>query len=163
MAARPARIRAARFPALKALEDFDYDHRRSLRREAIAHLSTLDFGTARENVAFLGPPGIGKTHLSIGVGIGACQAGHRVAFATAAKWVARLADAHAAGKFQDELVKMAKPFGKVHANLCKVGPKGHGFSDVGATSPRIAHGRTAPGSLVGAPARGPRLVGQGRT
>ena len=51
------RIRAARFPARKALEDFDYDYQRSLKREAIAHLGTLDFVAARENVVFLGPPG----------------------------------------------------------------------------------------------------------
>ncbi|MFF4240079.1 IS21-like element helper ATPase IstB [Actinomadura geliboluensis] len=103
-----ARIRAARFPARKAIEDFDFDHQRSLKREVIAHLGTLDFVAARENVVFLGPPGTGKTHLSIGLGIRACQAGHRVAFATAAEWVARLADAHATGKLQQELVKLAR-------------------------------------------------------
>ena len=102
------RIRAARFPARKALEDFDFDHQRSLKRETIAHLGTLDFVTAKENVVFLGPPGTGKTHLSIGLGIRACQAGHRVAFATAAQWVARLADAHHAGRLQDELVKLGR-------------------------------------------------------
>src|SRR4051812_49818631 len=102
------RIRAARFPARKALEDFDFDHQRSLKRDQITHLGTLDFVTAKDNVVFLGPPGTGKTHLSIGLGIRACQAGHRVAFATAAEWVARLADAHAAGKLQDELVKLAR-------------------------------------------------------
>ena len=48
----------------------------------------------QDNVVFLGPPGTGKTHLAIGLGIRACQAGHRVAFATAAEWVARLGDAH---------------------------------------------------------------------
>ena len=53
----------------------------------IAHLGTLDFVTARENVVFLGPPGTGKTHLAIGLAIRACQAGHRVLFATAAEWV----------------------------------------------------------------------------
>ncbi|MEV4673180.1 ATP-binding protein [Actinomadura sp. NPDC049382] len=63
-----ARIRAARFPARKGLEDFDFDHQRSLKREVIAHLGTLDFVAARENVVFLGPPGTGKTHLSIGLG-----------------------------------------------------------------------------------------------
>jgi DNA replication protein DnaC len=103
-----ARVRSARFPARKGLEDFDFDHQRSLKREAIAHLGTLDFVAARENVVFLGPPGTGKTHLSTGLGIRACQAGHRVAFATAAEWVARLADAHAAGKLQDELTKLAR-------------------------------------------------------
>ena len=78
------RVRAARFPARKALEDFDFDHQRTLKRETITHLGTLDFVIAKENVVFLGPPGTGKTHLSIGLGIRACQAGHRVAFATAA-------------------------------------------------------------------------------
>jgi DNA replication protein DnaC len=102
------RIKAARFPARKHLEDFDYDHQRSLKRETIAHLGTLDFVTARENVIFIGPPGTGKTMLSIGLGIRACQAGHRVAFATAAQWVARLAYAHHAGRLEDELIKLGR-------------------------------------------------------
>ena len=50
------RIRAARFPARKSLEDFDYDHARHLKRDTIAHLGTLDFVTAKDNVVFLGPP-----------------------------------------------------------------------------------------------------------
>jgi DNA replication protein DnaC len=112
------RIRAARFPARKALEEFDFDHQRSLKRETINHLGTLDFVTARENVVFLGPPGTGKTHLSVGLGIRACQAGHRVAFATAAQWVARLADAHHAGRLQDELVKLGR-IPLVIVDLCR--------------------------------------------
>jgi len=102
------RIRAARFPARKALEDFDYDHQRSLRREVIAHLGTLDFVGARDNVVFLGPPGTGKTMLAIGLGIRACQAGHRVLFATAAEWVARLADTHRDGRLQTELTRLGR-------------------------------------------------------
>jgi DNA replication protein DnaC len=103
-----ARIRTARFPARKALEDFDFDHQRSLKRDTIAHLGTLDFVAAKDNVVFLGPPGTGKTHLSIGLGIRACQAGHRVAFATAAEWVARLAVAHHAGRLQEEITKLGR-------------------------------------------------------
>ena len=102
------RIRAARFPARKSLEEFDFDHARGLKREQVAHLGTLDFVAARENVVFLGPPGTGKTHLAIGLGVRACQAGHRVAFATAAQWVARLADAHAAGRLQAELTRLGR-------------------------------------------------------
>jgi DNA replication protein DnaC len=102
------RIRAARFPARKSLEEFDFDHSRGLRREVIAHLGTLDFVAGKENVVFLGPPGTGKTHLATGLAIRACQAGHRVLFATAAEWVARLADAHAAGKLQAELIKLGR-------------------------------------------------------
>jgi DNA replication protein DnaC len=56
------RIRAARFPARKSLEEFDFDHARGLKRELIAHLGTLDFVTGKENVLLLGPPGTGKTH-----------------------------------------------------------------------------------------------------
>ncbi len=88
------RIRAARFPARKSLEEFDFDHARGLKRDLIAHLGTLDFVTAKENVVFLGPPG--------------CQAGHRVLFATAADWVAHLAEAHHAGRLQQELVRLGR-------------------------------------------------------
>jgi DNA replication protein DnaC len=102
------RIRAARFPARKSLEEFDFDHARALKRDTIAHLGTLDFVTARENVVFLGPPGTGKTHLAIGLAIRACQAGHRVLFATASEWVARLADAHHAGRLQAELTRLGR-------------------------------------------------------
>ncbi|PQP11878.1 transposase [Rhodococcus opacus] len=51
-----SRIRSARFPARKSLEEFDFDHARGLKRETIAHLGTLDFVTAKDNVVFLGPP-----------------------------------------------------------------------------------------------------------
>jgi DNA replication protein DnaC len=102
------RIRAARFPARKSLEEFDFDHARGLKRDVIAHLGTLDFVTAKDNIVFLGPPGTGKTHLATGIAIRACQAGHRVLFATAAQWVARLADAHAASRLQGELVRLGR-------------------------------------------------------
>jgi len=102
------RIRAARFPARKSLEEFDFDHARGLKRDLIAHLGTLDFVAGKENVVFLGPPGTGKTHLATGVAIRACQAGHRVAFATAAGWVARLAEAHHAGRLQAELIRLGR-------------------------------------------------------
>jgi DNA replication protein DnaC len=102
------RIRAARFPARKSLEEFDFDHARNLKREVIAHLGTLDFVTAKDNIVFLGPPGTGKTHLAVGLAIRACQAGHRVLFATAAEWVARLADAHTAGRLQPELIRLGR-------------------------------------------------------
>jgi DNA replication protein DnaC len=102
------RIRAARFPARKSLEEFNFEHARGLKRDLIAHLGTLDFVTAKENVLLLGPPGTGKTHLAIGLAIRACQAGHRVLFATAAEWVTRLADAHHSGRLQDELRRLGR-------------------------------------------------------
>ncbi len=102
------RIRAARFPARKTLEEFDFDHQRSLKRDVIAHLGALDFVEAKDNVVFLGPPGTGKTHLAIGLSVRACQAGHRVLFGTGAQWVDRLAEAHNAGHLHDELTRLSR-------------------------------------------------------
>src|SRR5437867_3176537 len=102
------RIRTARFLARKTLEDFDYSFQRSLKRDQVAHLGTLDFIAERANVVFLGPPGTGKTHLAIGLGIRACQAGHRVLFNTAAEWVARLGDAHNQGRLHDALRRLGR-------------------------------------------------------
>ena len=70
------------------------------------HLGQLDFLTAKDNVVLLGPPGTGKTHLAIALGIRACLAGQRVAFATATEWVARLGDAQRQGRLDDELRKL---------------------------------------------------------
>ncbi len=103
-----ARIRAARFPARKTLEDFDFDHQRSVRKEVVAHLGALDFIEAKANAIFLGPPGTGKTHLCIAIGIRAALAGYRVAFATATEWVARLGAAHDAGRLHQELRRLVR-------------------------------------------------------
>jgi DNA replication protein DnaC len=74
----------------------------------LAHLGTLDFVEAKDNVVFLGPSGTGKTQLATGLGIRASQAGHRVAFATAAEWVAPLGDAHHQGRLHAELTRLGR-------------------------------------------------------
>ncbi|MGR4850507.1 IS21-like element helper ATPase IstB [Streptomyces sp. LARHCF252] len=101
-----ARIRAAGFPARKLLEDFDQQHPRGFDRETVARLGKADFVTARHNVVFVGPTGTGKTHLAVALGVRACQAGHRVLFATAAEWAVRLSDARAAGRLDAELAAL---------------------------------------------------------
>jgi DNA replication protein DnaC len=103
-----ARIKQARFPARKTLEEFDFAFQTSLRRETVLHLGQLDFLAGRENAVLLGPPGTGKTHLSIAIGIRACLAGHRVAFKTATEWVALLADAQRGGRLDDELTRLQR-------------------------------------------------------
>ncbi|MGH2883242.1 MAG: ATP-binding protein, partial [Solirubrobacteraceae bacterium] len=80
------RITAARFPARKTLEEFDFTFQRSVKKQVVEHLGQLDFLHARDNVILLGPPGTGKTHLAIGLGIRACLAGQRVLFKTATEW-----------------------------------------------------------------------------
>jgi DNA replication protein DnaC len=77
------RIRTAHFPQVKTLEDFNLDHLPSLRRDVLAHLATGTFVAKAENVILLGPPGLGKTHLAIGLGVKAAHAGYSVLFDTA--------------------------------------------------------------------------------
>ena len=61
-----ARIKAARFPARKTIEEFDFAFQASLRRDSVLHLAQLDFLAGKENIVLLGPPGTGKTHLAVG-------------------------------------------------------------------------------------------------
>jgi DNA replication protein DnaC len=88
-----ARVRAAGFPARKTLDGFDFGYQTSVQKTVVLHLGQLDFVAAKHNVVFLGPPGTGKTHLAIALGIRACLAGHRTLFASATTWVTRLAAA----------------------------------------------------------------------
>jgi DNA replication protein DnaC len=101
-----SRIKAARFPARKTLEEFDFTFQRSVKRTVVEHLGQLDFLHARENIVLLGPPGTGKTHLAIAISIRACLAGQRVQFATATEWVARLGDAKRQGNLEPELRRL---------------------------------------------------------
>jgi DNA replication protein DnaC len=103
-----ARIRQARFPARKTLEEFDFSFQRSVKKTVIEHLGRLDFLHAKECIVALGPPGTGTTHPAIAFGIRACLAGHRVRFATATEWVARLSEAKRDGRLEDELQALAR-------------------------------------------------------
>lgn len=102
------RIRTAHFPQVKTLEDFNLDHLPSLRRDVLAHLATGMFVPKAENVILLGPPGIGKTHLAIGLGVKAAHAGYSVLFDTASNWIARLSAAHHANRLEGELKKIRR-------------------------------------------------------
>lgn len=102
------RIAGAHFPAVKTLDDFNVDHQPSLRRDVLAHLATTTFIPKAENVIMLGPPGVGKTHLAIGLGIKAAHAGYPVLFDTATGWVNRLQIAHAAGRLEHELKRLRR-------------------------------------------------------
>ena len=101
------RIRSAGFGGRKTLEDFDFDAQPAVRNQ-IAALAGGGFLTEARNIVLLGPPGTGKTHLAIALGIQACRHGHRVLFATATDWVTRLSDAHRAGKLPAELTKLRR-------------------------------------------------------
>jgi len=98
------KINKARFPFIKTLEEFDFGFQPSLREKEIIALSSLDFIEKKENVIFLGPPGVGKTHLSVALGIKACMAKYRVAFITAQKLLEELMLSARDGSLADKLL-----------------------------------------------------------
>lgn len=94
---RERRLKAARFPAWRTLDDFDFSFQTSVSQQTIRDLATLEFVRNRENLVLLGPPGVGKSHLAIALGIEAVNAGYSVLFTTmdelATRMYASLADA----------------------------------------------------------------------
>jgi DNA replication protein DnaC len=90
------RIKAAHFPMLKTLDEFDFTFQTSVKKQVLLHLAGLDFIREHSNVILVGPPGTGKTHLSIALGLKAVQAGYRVWFVTAVSLVAQLLEAQRA-------------------------------------------------------------------
>jgi len=101
------RIRAAGLPTRKSLEDFDFEVQHSIRG-AVAALASGAYLHEARNVVLLGPPGTGKTHLAIGLAIAAARQGHRVLFASASDWVARLSEAHQRGRLAAELARLRR-------------------------------------------------------
>ena len=103
------RLRFAHFPVHKTLTDFDFDFQPNLDRKLIAELSTLRFVEERRNVILLGPPGVGKSHLAIALGIMVTEAGYQAYFTSAADMVSNLQTAHLAGSALYKLRTYLKP------------------------------------------------------
>ncbi len=87
------RIKAAKFPAVKSLDSFDFKAMPSLNKPLVLELARGDYIDRRENIIALGPSGTGKTHIVLGLGLAACQKGLKVRFITAAALVHELLEA----------------------------------------------------------------------
>ena len=87
------RVKAARFPAVKSLESFDFLALPSLNKMLVVELARCEYIDRRENVMALGNSGTGKTHIALGLGLAACQKGLSVGFTTAAALVNELLEA----------------------------------------------------------------------
>jgi DNA replication protein DnaC len=104
------RMRMAGFPMEKRLEDFDMSFQPSLDPAVIHDLASLRFIHNAENVVFLGPPGVGKTHLALSLGYEAVRQGFRVYFANASHLMERLIKA----KYENKLEERIKGLTKFH-------------------------------------------------
>jgi DNA replication protein DnaC len=104
-----ARLKAARFPWVKTLEQFDFNFQPSLDRKVIRELSGLGFLERAENVLILGPPGVGKTHLAIALGVKAAEAAHRVLFFTLEALIGRLVRARMENRVERQLQQFVYP------------------------------------------------------
>jgi DNA replication protein DnaC len=99
----------AKFPVVKRLSDFDYSCQPSVDRRLIDELATGRFLHEGRNLVLLGPPGVGKTHLAIGLGVRVCEIGHRVYFTSALDLAHRLAKAVDANRLHQELAMLTRP------------------------------------------------------
>lgn len=74
------RIKQAKFPFLSRLEDFNYSFQPTIQEERVRELAQLRFVENHENIGLFGPTGTGKTHIAVGLGLAACEAGYKVRF-----------------------------------------------------------------------------------
>lgn len=127
---RTTLTRIAGFPAIKTLDDYDFEFATGAPRALLQELSTLAFVERADNVVLLGPSGVGKTHLAIALGYKATQSGLKTRFVSAADLMLQLAAAQRQGRLKEYLqrqVLMPKllivdeigylPFGRDEANL----------------------------------------------
>lgn len=104
-----ARQRQARLPWIKTLDQFDYDFQPSLDRRQVRELAGLSFVERAHNVIILGPPGVGKTHLAIALGVKAAEAGYSVLFLTLEMLMNRLVKALNENRLERSLQQLVYP------------------------------------------------------
>jgi DNA replication protein DnaC len=103
------RVAMARFPFQKTLEGFDFKFQPSIDVKLIRELATGRYVEGGDNVLLLGPPGVGKSHLAVALGLKACEQGYRALFTTAAGLIAGLGQALAENRLDEKLKLLAQP------------------------------------------------------
>jgi DNA replication protein DnaC len=104
-----ARLRQARFPCVKTLDQFDFDFQPSLDRRQVRELAGMSFVERAHNVVILGPPGVGKTHLAVALGVKAVEAGYSVLFLTLESLMSRLTRAQSENRLERSLQQLVYP------------------------------------------------------
>ena len=102
-------LKLSGLPHHKTLAEFDYTFQSDLEPRRIKDLASLEFIEARSNIALLGPPGVGKTHVAVALAVAACQAGHSIYFTSLDDLVRKLKIAEATGWFNKQLAALLRP------------------------------------------------------
>jgi DNA replication protein DnaC len=102
-------LKLSGLPHHKTLDGFDYTFQPDLDVRKVRDLATLEFIEAKSNIALLGPPGVGKTMLAVGLAVAACQAGYSIYFTTLDDLVRKLKVAEATGRFNRQLGYYLRP------------------------------------------------------
>lgn len=103
------RLRQARFPWIKTLEQFDFEFQPSLDRRQVRELAGLSFLERSHNVVILGPPGVGKTHLAVALGVKAVEAGYSALCLTLETLMTRLVRAQSENRLERALQQLVYP------------------------------------------------------
>jgi DNA replication protein DnaC len=103
------RLKQARLPWVKTLDQFDFDYQPSIDRKQVRELAGLSFVERAQNVVLLGPPGVGKTHLAVALGIKAVEAGYSVLFLTLETLMGRLVRARHENRLERSLQQLTYP------------------------------------------------------
>lgn len=101
-----SRLKQARLPWIKTLEQFDFSFQPSIDHKIVRELAGLGFVERSENVVLLGPPGVGKTHLAVALAVKAAEAGHRVLFMTLDRLVSTLMRARQENRLDRQLQQL---------------------------------------------------------
>jgi DNA replication protein DnaC len=101
-------MKRAGFPVLKHLEEFDFNFQTTITKRQINKLLDFSFMDNRESIVFIGPSGVGKTHLAISIGIKAIESGYKALFSTALTLIEGLDLAEAAGQLKKKINSLLK-------------------------------------------------------